>query len=54
MCNKLRKLDFNSQGEVSIKLKSVGPYLPSSKETLKKEQPELYTLLVKYGIIQKP
>jgi hypothetical protein len=29
------------------------PFLPASKEKLKKESPELYALLVKYDIIQK-
>lgn len=53
-CDKVRKVDFNPQREVSIKLRSVGPFLPSAKEKLKKEQPELHTLLVKYKIIQKP
>ena len=52
-CDKVRKVDFNPQREVSIKLRSVGPFLPSAKEKLKKEQPELYTLLAKYDIIQK-
>jgi hypothetical protein len=52
-CDKRRKLDFNPQREVRSKLRSVGPYRPSSKETLKKEQPDLFNLLVKYDIIQK-
>ncbi|ALI37153.1 hypothetical protein NMY3_02966 [Candidatus Nitrosocosmicus oleophilus] len=51
-CDKLRKLEFNPQREVNIRLKNVKSFLPSSKETLKKEQPELYSLLVKYEIIQ--
>lgn len=52
-CDELRKLEFNPQREVSSKLRSVGTFLPSSKEKLKKEQPELYTLLIEYDIIQK-
>ncbi len=52
-CDKVRKSDFNPQREVSAKLKSVGPYFPSSKEKLKKELPELYNLLIKYNVIQK-
>ena len=51
-CDNKRRLDFNPQREVNIRLKNVKSYLPSSKETLKKEQPELYSLLVKYEIIQ--
>lgn len=31
-------------------LKNVKSYLPSSKETLKKEQPELYDLLSKHNV----
>jgi hypothetical protein len=51
--DKLRKLEFNPQREVNIRLKNVKSFLPSSKETLKKEQPELYNLLVKCDVIQK-
>jgi hypothetical protein len=50
-CNCVRSLDFNIQREVSAKLKTVKSYKPSSKETLRKEQPELYDLLVKYEIV---
>jgi hypothetical protein len=49
-CDGVRKLDFNAQREINIRLKSVKSYLPSSKETLKKEQSELYNLLTKYNI----
>jgi hypothetical protein len=30
-CDGVRKLDFNSQREVSSRLRSVGPYLPLKK-----------------------
>jgi hypothetical protein len=49
-CDGVRKLDFNAQREINIRLKSVKSYLQSSKETLKKEQSELYNLLTKYNI----
>lgn len=38
-CDEVRKLDFNIQREINIRLKNVKSYLPSSKETLKTEQP---------------
>ena len=50
--DKVIKLDFNPQKEVSSKLRSVGPFLSSFKEKLKKEQPELYALLVKHDVVQ--
>lgn len=49
-CDEVRKLDFNAQREINIRLKSVKSYLPSSKQTLKTEQPELYELLSKHNI----
>ena len=49
---KIRRLDFNPQREVSSRLRSVGPFPPSSKETIKKEQPDFYNLLVRYEIIK--
>jgi len=51
-CNKARNLEFNIQREVNRWLRSVKPFPPSSKEKLKIQLPELYTLLVKYDIIQ--
>ena len=51
-CDKIRRLDFNPQREVSSRLRSVGPFPPSSKETTKKEQPDFYNLLVRYEIIK--
>ena len=51
-CDKVKKLDFNPQREVRSRLRSVGPFLPSSRKKLKKEQPEVHTLLVKYNVIQ--
>jgi hypothetical protein len=52
-CDRVRKIDFNPQREVSARLKSVGPFLPSAKDKLKKEQPDLFNLLIKYEIFQK-
>jgi hypothetical protein len=51
-CDKIRRLDFNPQREVSSRLRSVGPFPPSSKEITKKEQPDFYNLLVRYEIIK--
>ena len=44
-CDKVRKLEFNPNREISSKLRNVWSYRPSSKEKLKKEQPELFALL---------
>jgi hypothetical protein len=52
-CEKLRKLEFNPQREIRSNLRIVGPYRPFSKEKLKNEQPELYTLLVNRDIIKQ-
>ncbi len=46
-----RYLNFNPQREVNSRLRSVDTYRPASKETLKKEQPELHNLLVKNNIV---
>jgi hypothetical protein len=51
-CDEVRKLDFNAQREIIVRLKNVKSYLPSSKETLRKEQPELYNLLAKHNVFQ--
>jgi hypothetical protein len=49
-CDETRKLDFNAQKEIKIKLKNVKSYLPSSQETLKTDQPDLSDLLSKHNI----
>ena len=49
-CDDVKKLDFNPQREIANRLRNVGPFLPSSRETLKKQQPELYSLLVRHNI----
>jgi hypothetical protein len=50
-CDHLKKLNFNSQMEIKYRLRYVGPYLPPSKEKLKKEQPELYQILKSNNIM---
>ena len=50
-CDSVSRLDFNPQRIIRSKLRSVSSYKPSSRETLKKEQPDLYALLVKYEIV---
>lgn len=50
-CDHLKNLNFNSQMEIKYRLRYVGPYLPSPKEKLKKEQPELYQILKSNNIM---
>ena len=44
-CDKVKKIDFNSTLYIKSNLKNVKEYLPPSKEKLKNQYPEIYTIL---------
>jgi hypothetical protein len=52
-CDQLKKIDFNSSIYIKNNLKKVKEYLPSSREKLKKDQPELYDILKLYNIVDE-
>ena len=44
-CDKVKKIDFDSTLYIRSDLKNVKEYLPPSKEKLKNQYPEIYTIL---------
>ena len=50
-CDQLNRLDFNPHLEIKYRLRHVGPFLPASKETLKREHTEIYRIFIAKNII---